>query len=746
MQTPTDAAFAEGAPNQAANSAVKALALTMFLMPAIGMPSELMLQDTLKSALVVFGVLAAALLFLWQQRQHPAPLRWHGLAMLPLVLMAYALASMAWSHTYLAGVEAVRWFVLSLLLWLGLNTVTRENLPTLLWGIHGGAVVASLWAALQFWFDFSLFPQGPSPASTFINRNFFAEYAVCVLPLSVWLLADLRNPHWRPWVALSLALNLVTLMMTGTRSALAAMLVLAPVLALLVWRYRRQLAWAGWSQRSRVLVGITLTAGVLALGALPSGNPAVVRENIGSTALQRSIVRATSMTDVREYTERSFSIRATMWKATARMMLANGWSGVGAGAWEVQIPLYQNASTILETDYYAHNEVLQLLSEYGLVAGGLALAFLLAYWLQSADITRRLTGGNLAEAPPRAFTLTSLLALLIVCNAGFPLHLAGCGALLALCLGILAGSDTRLKDGAGKFSKPLLQFENAGDRHASGRAPCHSWGHLGWNRCRTRYFAITLLSCCMALAVFITLLANRAEQKLVHAIQLANSLRQPQQPGAPSFAVRKASMLQDVRDGIAINPHYRKLTAEVAELLAAGDDWANALWMLESIAASRPHLVAIWTGLAMGHARLEQHDQAQQAYRQVHRLKPDAISTKTLQIVLLGRAGQDDQATRLLSNCFDRDVFDFDMVQAGYALGYKTGNWPLAIRSLELRNKTWPDQAADGYLRLGKLYAQAQGHDDARALAAFRAGLSVVPQQQKDNFRHQVPLPYREQM
>src|SRR3990167_7771615 len=138
---------------------VAALALMMLVLPAVGVPSELMLQDTLKSALVAFGVLAAALVFVWQQRQRTAPLLWHGLVWLPLVLMGYALGSMAWSHTYLAGVEAIRWFLLALLLWLGLNTLTRENTPTLLWGVHGGAVVASLWAALQFWLDLGMFPQ-----------------------------------------------------------------------------------------------------------------------------------------------------------------------------------------------------------------------------------------------------------------------------------------------------------------------------------------------------------------------------------------------------------------------------------------------------------------------------------------------------------------------------------------------------------------------------------------------------------
>jgi hypothetical protein len=39
----------------------------MFLVPAVGVPSELMPQDTLKSAIVAFGTLGATLLFFRQQ-------------------------------------------------------------------------------------------------------------------------------------------------------------------------------------------------------------------------------------------------------------------------------------------------------------------------------------------------------------------------------------------------------------------------------------------------------------------------------------------------------------------------------------------------------------------------------------------------------------------------------------------------------------------------------------------------------
>lgn len=706
----------------AADKPVTILAWMMFLLPALGVPSQLMLQDTLKSAVAAFGVLIAALVFVWQQRNRTTPLLWHGLVWLPIALLVYALGSMAWSHTYLAGVEAIRWFILSLLLWLGLNTLTRDNLPQLAWGIHAGALVASLWVALQFWLNLDLFPQGAAPASTFVNRNFFAEYAVCALPFSVLLLATKRASRWLVLMALSTAFNIVAILMTGTRSALIALLVLCAVFTVTLLRYRRQFAFMHWGGARQTLVGLALVLGIGALGSVPSNNPKVTLENNGTSALERSFLRTASMAAPQEYTEGSFAIRSVMWKASARMILANPLTGVGAGSWEVQIPLYQNVATTLETDYYAHNEFLQLLSEYGLLVGGLVLAFLLAYLLHAASRTWQLRDDDIQEVPLRAFTLASLLALLIVSNAGFPWHLAGCGALLALGLAALANSDVRLGQQE-RFLATSLRWR-----------PVYAQTMLA------------LLTGSTLLGGYITFQAAQAERKLVEAILLANSLRQLPRADTPSWADRKSRFLQDVREGIAINPHYRKLTAELAEPLSADGDWGNAIWILESVAASRPHVTAIWTGLAMGYSYVGQPNRARQALLQVQRLKPDALATRTLEIILLSRAGDEDQAVRILTAQYDQGRFDYDMVQTGYAIGYKTHNWRLAIRSLELRNAKWPEQAADGYFRMGNIYADPSVRDEAKALTAFQLGLKAVPPEQKENFRQQVPERFRSQM
>ncbi|QTN26489.1 O-antigen ligase family protein [Rhodoferax sp. AJA081-3] len=703
------------------NRSVAILACMMLLVPALGVPSELVLQDTLKSTLVAFGVLGAAVCFVLPVRPRDSQLLWHGLIWLPLLLMVHAVGSMAWAHTYLASVEAIRWFLLGLLLWLGLNTSDRDNFPTLAWGIHIGATVASLWAAMQFWLDLTVFPQAYFPASTFINRNFFAEYAVCALPFSVWLLANMRASRWLGLVTLTVGLNVVTLMMTGTRSALTALLITGIVLIVLLLRFRENFEFVRWSARCRYLVAGGLFVSVVVLSTIPSNNLQIDIEQLGTTALQRSFTRISSVTKVKEYTHGTFSTRVAMWKATARMVMANPWTGVGAGSWEVQIPRYERIDATLETDYYAHNEILQLLSEYGL-AGGLALATLLAYLLHSAGSTWNLQGTGRQEAPLRGIALTSLLALLIVSCAGFPWHLAGTGALFALCLGVLASSDARLE-----------KFEPFFARTATWR---------GVDRLPMLFLLVGLLGT----TAYIVQQAVQAEFKLVRAIHIANRLSRDTGLDVRERNALKAEMLQSIRQGVAVNPHYRKLTAELAEPLAAGGDWRNAVWILESVVASRPHVAALWTGLAMGYSQLGQHDRANGALKQVQRLKPEALPTRTLEVVLLNRSGHQGQAIMRLNESFDQGVFGYDMVQVGYAIGYQAQNWPLAIRSLELRIAAWPQQAADGYFRLGLIYANPAVHEDAKALAAFKSGLLQVPLEQRENYRQQVPQPFRDRM
>ena len=508
--------------------------------------------------------------------------------------------------------------------------------------------------------------------------------------------------------------------MTGTRSALLALLMLLVLLPWALYHYRQRLGLTQWSTRTRWVVAAVLLLTVLGLGLIGSGNPKVLAEHPGSTPLNRAFARATSLTDAAEYTSGSFSIRAVMWKATLRLVAAHPIVGVGAGAWEVEIPRYQVATAQVEDDYYAHNEFLQLLAEYGLL-GWVFLLGLLAYLGSVAWRLRGLkTGPDQAEAPMRALTLCSLLAFLLVSNAGFPWRMASSGALFALSLAILAASDARLQPRGGRLVLALPW-------------PPHSARVL-----------MVVLVVSLALAAFLSAQAVQVERRLVRAAQLALSISGSGAPLDPRWAASKEEMLSLVDQGIAINPHYRKITPIVADELARWGDWENAVWIWESVVSSRPHVVALLTNIGRGYAHMGHLDKAQDYLERARVVQADSLSARSLELMLLIRSGQEDQATSLVRRAFQSERYDLDLLNTAYTLGLRTQNWPMAAEAMQRRNQRWPEQAIDGWLKLCLLYSGAAINDPDKALDAYQKAMALAPPQLKQQVRAVIAPAYRD--
>jgi O-antigen ligase len=690
-----------------------ALALTIFLLPTVGVPNELMLQDTLKSMVASFGVLLAAALFFWQSRKSTEGWRWHSVMWLPLSVLGYALGSMAWSHTYLAGVEAIRWFIFSVLLWVGINTFKRENFALLAHAIHWGAVVASLWVVLQFLLDIRWFPQGPNPASTFVNRNFFAEFVVCTVPFSFWLVAQARGMDQIVLRTFLMAFNITALLMTGTRSALVALFVLAVLLGLIAFRFRASLKTSAWTRTERWLAILTLIATVYGLGSVPTGNAALKSEGWGETALERTFFRVGGFSAGQEFVSGSGSVRLVMWKATLRMIQDVPLTGVGAGAWEVDVPLYQQSGAQMETDFYAHNEYLQLIAEYGVV-GWLFLIGLLVFF---AGVMRRVWSS--AQVSPdtafHAISVASLVALLLVSGAGFPWRMASTGALFALLLGILAAAD------AHSINLPVSAAASG-----FGRRGQRAWAGM----------AISIT--CLGLAGYISWQAALAELKIITAVKMALTISASGTPNDPRWIDTKQRMLALVTEGIAITPHYRKITPTVADQLAIWGDWKNAIPIWQSIVASRPHVAVVLSNIARGHLQLQDIDSAIVYLAKAKAVQADAPAVRSLEVVLLTQTAQEDKALRLAREYLNSGSADAELVNLAISMGSRAKDWPLVIQALKLRGKASSALASDSWLRIGAIYLETLG-DEAQALQAFRAGVAAAPEMYRDRVRERVP-------
>lgn len=709
--------------NAQGKGTVLLLAMMMFMAPAMGVPSEEMLQDTLKSLVISFFTLTACFTYFWRQRNQDASVLWHPILWLPTGLTLYALGSMTWSHSYLAGVETIRWFIFSLILWLGTNSLTYERVPRLALGIHLGATVASIWTALQFWIDFKYFPQGPNPSSTFVNRNFFAEFVVCTLPFSIYLLTREKKNRWILALTFSTALNVTALMMSGTRSALIGLLMLILVVTAILTLYRGQLESSKWEICKRVVIPGLLVFTTLGLGSIPTNNAQLIAEYGGGSALDRALSRTKSMTKSTEYTEGSFSIRAAMWKVTGQMIQAHPLAGVGAGAWEVQAPIYQSPGSQLETDFYAHNEILQLLAEYGLIGWAFLLS-LIAYLVVAAlrTLTNRTVEGK-REAPLRLLTLSSLLVLLLVSNAGFPWRLATTGALFALCLAVLSASDTRLglwKTQGG--ARPIV-----------------------WKRNYSKV-ALWATTCSMTVAMWIAQQAIESESKLVRAIKIALTISKSGQPNHPQWQTAKAEMIQLMRDGIKINPHYRKLTPMAADELANWGDWENAIWIWDSVLASRPNIVAVAANISRGYLQIGDYQRSLEYLAHAAKLQPTAPAVRSLQVIFLTRTSKYSEAKDVIKELFQTGVVDYDLVYTAYLIGTRTKDWELAIQALHMRIKKWPHEAYDGWLKLGDIYNKAEVGDASKALDSYAQAVKTAPDQFKEAIRGKIPQAYQSRL
>lgn len=678
------------------------LACTLFLIPAVGVPHEYLLQDSLKSALAAFGILSAGLVFFARHLSQYRSFAWHWIVWIPAVLCLYSFGSIAWGHPYLAMGESLRWLLLSVLVFLSLNALAGQRKTTAIWAIHWGAMAASLWIILYVFAGFTPFPQGAPPAATFYNRNFAAEYIVTTLPLSFFL-AWRHRSDWKPGSSgLLVVPGIVAVLMTGTRSALLALLVYALLGALWIGvAYIRQRRPADRAALRSLLVAAMC---VLLLGSIPSTRyPHHPDRN--DTLWEHLFSRAQSVSSEMERPKSSFNARVAMWTASLRMLQDKPWTGVGAGGWEVEVPRYQDPDTMLELDYYAHSDVLQLLSEYGLIVGGLSLAFLLAACLQRVSSIQGL------QEPEKLALLAALLGLATVSCLGFPMRLAGCGVLFAVLIGMLFSP----------VSKPVSR--NVGKR-------IRPWCSAG-------------LTLGMLLAAWISVQAGRAEFHLLKALEYTQQLAKTPKTDTTSVEVLVARIRDEASLGIQANPHYRKLTPMISEVLMAHSQWHDAIWILESVIASRPYVPALLEGLALARAQVGDREEADAALTRLHRLRPSSPSTRNTELVVLANTGRDDVARVRAQAWLEDGAVDVRLLQSIYALGLKTQDWSLALTALKQRNHLWPEQAADGFFRMGLIYSDPAVHNREAAVAAFRQGLLQVPNPERPNYLQQVPASLR---
>lgn len=241
-----------------------------------------------------------------------------------------------------------------------------------------------------------------------------------------------------------------------------------------------------------------------------------------------------------------------------------------------------------------------------------------------------------------------------------------------------------------------------------------------------------------ALAAYITQQAAECEAKIVKATKIALTISASNDYQNPKWDKPKADMLRLIKEGTDINPHYRKITPMVADELAKWGDWKNATWIWETVISSRPYVVAIMSNVARGFASTNQPEQALKYLARAKKIQPKATSVRSLEVVLLSRTGKEPEALKLSREAIEAEVYDYDLVHAAFILAWRAGDYPLAVKAMDLRIKGWPTTRANGLLQLGNMYTTGL-KDPVKALATFKELMDLTPEAERRALLAQIP-------
>jgi O-antigen ligase len=197
-----------------------------------------------------------------------------------------------------------------------------------------------------------------------------------------------------------------------------------------------------------VLLGIACSCGVLLLGFSFAAHSDLITSRFGSIVEQ--------------------DVRPHLWQAGASAFALNPVVGTGAGTYLVYGREFRDRS--IQTDpVYAHNDYIQLLAEYGLIAGLLLLGFLIAHFLAAWKFVR----WRLQTLQQKEKALSSSLALVIGAAGGiaalavhsvfdFNLQIPGNTLFAAFLFGILANPGIPRLRPVIKAFDPARPFETYG--------------------------------------------------------------------------------------------------------------------------------------------------------------------------------------------------------------------------------------------------------------------------------------------
>lgn len=316
------------------------------------------------------------------------------------------------------------------LFWVG-RVLRRDGLGRpVLWAVALAGTLGAVTALLQaYGLTSEYFSLNRSPGGTFGNRNFMAHLAAIVAPTIIYCGLTARRRGASLLAAIFLGVVAAAEVLSRTRAAWLALLIVGAPLAVIAWTTRQR--WTTRETKGRMsLLGGVAVAGVLVALVLP--NTLEWRSESPYLESVRGMVN---------YQQGSGRGRLVQYTNSLHMLEANPLFGVGPGNWSVEYPRYasRNDPSLSTTDDGVTSNPWPSSDwvAYGAERGALATALLILTFVAFLGLAvwhARVSRGG--ESVLGAFALAATVIITIVVGAFDAVLLL---APPALCVWVLLG-------------------------------------------------------------------------------------------------------------------------------------------------------------------------------------------------------------------------------------------------------------------------------------------------------------------
>ncbi|MCX7905701.1 MAG: O-antigen ligase family protein [Elusimicrobiales bacterium] len=304
---------------------------------------------------------------------------------------------------------------------------------------------ASIYGILQYFgieiiWDKTLTPYGRRAVTTFGNPNFASSYILILIPFTLFYYSNIKNKVRKIYFIISISFFMM-IFASLTRSSLIGLF----FELLILYYFSRENKLISRSDFKKTII-LFFAIAVLwpdqNLKFFKSG----VFERIGE-GIKKTVPKSILSIEKKDVYQ-SFHQRMMIWSCGLDMFLENPIFGKGWGNFELFYPFYQgyylrknpNLSELRTHANNAHNEIIEVISQTGIIGFGLCILFVISFCLHM------LKNYSLAKDPFFLLVFISFLSMLIDNMLNVSMHFAVPALLFYSVIGIGVGKISQEKN------------------------------------------------------------------------------------------------------------------------------------------------------------------------------------------------------------------------------------------------------------------------------------------------------------